>query len=221
MNEMKGFCQLINFTMKNSKNKRDYINNNDDSIMNYVTKAYMYILRSEDWGKDIPIVCDENSFYKSLYLKYNNLTDYVIDTLKNPTLGIIKEVVHRNPKSVRRTKKNAKRILKNGIKAIKMYRCNEDLIMAKKSMDLFYDAIRESFIIFRRTLSKDAYNLIPSDMKVTLNGADCLIRDLYKFDNSTGKYRIDASLNLSVSAMKDIQYQMARSIFACVHINYN
>lgn len=214
---MKGFYRVIESTAKNDKNKNDFINNNDDSIMEYITKAYMFILRNEDWGKNIPLDFKDDNYYHSLYLKYNKLTSYTMDKLKSSTIEIINEVIHRNPKSVRRTKKNSTRIYKNAIKAIKTYRSNEELRIAKKSIGLFNTVIRECFIISRRSLSSEVFGLIPPDLKITLNDTDYFIGNLYKFDGTTGKYILDSSLKLSKSAMKDIQYQIFKYIFTGIH----
>lgn len=217
---MKGFYRLIKLTMESNSNKKDYMNNNDDSIMNCVTKAYMYILRIEDWGKDLTIDHKDDDFYHSLFLKYNDLTDYTMKTLKtfHPSIhAIINEVVCRKPKSVRRTKKNAARIRKDAIKAIKTYRSNENLKKAKKSMDSFYTAIRESFIVFSYSLSSYVYNSIPNDLTTNINGKDYYIRSLYLYDKTSDKYKIDKSLTLSNSVKKDIQYKISKYVCAGIH----
>lgn len=150
----------------------------------------------------------------------------MIKHLSEDTKKLIRRVVYMtNKKSIKRTKKNASRIRKEIKKVCKLCFTNvinkDEFLLA---IDIFYYAIKDTFIISRRCLSKDAYNAIPDDLTEVCisNNKTYLIKDAFVLNQTTEKYHFSDTLSnpeihLTNSDLRNINRTIAQYIFDAIH----
>lgn len=210
---MSGFYEIIRKLPENSVDDRN------EALIGIQSKAYKYIMNKEEYKKSLEI--NVNNFIYNIYKDdFNNLNLAIMNELPTEIISILNKVVHKDMKSIRRMKKNASRIRREMLKTYKnnfsRLENNDEL---KTAINCFYLAIRETFIIFRYTLSKNAFGAIPSNLSIILNNVKYRIGDIYIFNNITQKYNINSKIVTSKSNMKKLQYIIAPYIYSKMHKN--
>lgn len=201
--------------------------NRKQSLIELQSKAYKFVLKNKEKNYNLRVALrDTNLPYNSCKNDYNNLTPYIMNNLPDEVYKIIRNVVHNSKNmSIKRIKKNISRIRRE-VKSV--YRA---LISANdtnkygflSALDAFYMAMRDSFVISRKVLPKDAYYAIPNDLteKCVSNGLQYLIKDAFVLNNNTGKYifngRISEEINLTYADLRQINRTIAPYIFYAIH----
>jgi len=208
---MKGFEKYI---------KGIDLNLEDDIAQAFIdiqTMSYKFIIRDTDGY--LPVNININNNYYNIFK--NNYNGYNYTDLRNlncQTKDIINSIIHKDIKSIRRMKKNANRIRKE------MQRLNrkgyfgiKDITNKNSAFRNFYLAIRESFIIYRNSLTEEMFKAIPDNLYIEINGKKYLIKKLFCININNNKYYIDKNIHVSKSNMRSLQYIIAQYIFNELH----
>ena len=200
------------------------VNDRIDALINIQSKAYKSILVRTELDHDLLV--NNTGLFNLFKDDYNSVTIYMMKHLSEDTKKLIRHVVYTtHRKSIKRTKKNASRIRKEMKKAyISCFPNDVNKIDFLNSVDIFYSAIKDSFIISRRRLSVEAYNAIPDSLTEVCeaNNKTYLIKDAFVLNQTTGKYHfLDTMSNpdiyLTNSDLRNINRTIAPYIFDVIH----
>lgn len=196
-----------------------------DALIDIQSKAYKFILADKEQGYCL-LVNSHNSFFVLFKDDYNSKTVYIMRHLSEDSKKLIRRVVYAtNCKSIKRAKKNASRIRKEMKKVYNL--CFSKVVNKNEfldAVDIFYYAIKDTFIISRRRLSVEAYNAIPDNLTEVCvsNNMTYLIKDAFVLNQATGKYHFSDTLSnpaihLTNSDLRNINRTIAQYIFDVIH----
>lgn len=216
-----GFCVSVNL------HPTGMIVNQKQALIELQSKAYKYVIKNKERNYLLQVALrDTNLSYNSCKNDYNTLTPYIMNNLSDEVIRIIKSVVHNSKKmSVKRIKKNLSRIRREvkGVYRTLILNNDADKFQFYNALDAFYMAVRDSFVISRKSLSKEAYNAIPNDLteNCVSSGLQYIIRDVFVLNNDTGKYifksQISDNINLTDADLRQINRTIAPYVFFAIH----
>lgn len=202
----KGFFEAI----KNIKDKRI----KEQILIELQSHAYRSIINDDMKSLPIRILIPNDGNLYSIFR--NNYNQFVGTPVPESSKVFVSNVVSCRSKSIKKKKKNATRIKKEMLRMCKngWFGVNDET--TKKCICDFESAIRESYIIIRRTLKAKAYNTLPKQLQIT-GGTFILSSQYYiKSDLSDQVYLQNKKIRLSNKDMRFVQYQIADSVFDIV-----
>ena len=146
---------------------------------------------------------------------YNNEIRVDYSLVSSEYRKAISYIVPRKPNSIKKRKKYAVRIKKEMQRMRKNHWIGEDGDLTKNSIRDFQFAIKESFIIIRNKLIKDAFDVLPKELDLR-NGDKIKTSEYFvQSELSNGFYEINKEIAVSMTDKRYIQYQIADLI---IHI---